>query len=158
MEAVLAGAGAPGGLDAACLGEPVPVVPAGDPARFPLVFPPYVALHQMPGGPEFGHLRELGEPLTGARWGSPLEINPRTAEAAGICDGELVAIESPAGSIKVRVSYFEGVPPDAVRMAVGGGRPWDLGRPTDGGDAGGSWRRAARTRWAGRRWQACACD
>ncbi|MGZ6143684.1 MAG: molybdopterin dinucleotide binding domain-containing protein, partial [Myxococcales bacterium] len=72
-------------------------------------------------GPLLPHLREIGDVLTGSRWTAAAELNPRTAAAAGIADGDFIVVESQAGRLRVRAKLYEGVPPDAVRMPVGYG-------------------------------------
>lgn len=47
-------------------------------------------------------------------WDNPLEINPRTAAARGIRDGDLVWVESPVGKLRVRAKINPGCPPDVV--------------------------------------------
>ena len=59
-----------------------------------------------------------------------LHINPKTAKARGIEDGDWVTVESPHGSINVRAKYFPGISPDVVMSLQG----WwqgcdDLGKP-----------------------------
>ena len=57
-------------------------------------------------------LREL-EPYPWVR------INPRTAEAYGIVDGDWVRVESPHGWVKLQASYFEGIAPDVLMARRG---------------------------------------
>ena len=60
-----------------------------------------------------------------------LHINPETAQARGIEDGDWVIVESPHGSMKVRARYFPGINPNVVMSLQG----WwqgceDLGKPS----------------------------
>ncbi len=48
-----------------------------------------------------------------------LHINPKTAAARGIEDGDWVIVESPHGSMKVRAKYFPGISPDVVMSLQG---------------------------------------
>jgi anaerobic selenocysteine-containing dehydrogenase len=129
---VLAAAGAPN-LDAACLGDPAVTAPAGDPREFPLAFLPYAGVTHVAGGPQSEQLSEFGDALLGTRWGAPVELNPGTAAAAGIRDGDRVVVESVAGRLETRAYLFEGIPPDAARMAIGAGHRHGAGHT--GGDA-----------------------
>ncbi len=59
-----------------------------------------------------------------------LHINPETARARGIEDGDWVIVESPHGWMKVRAMYFPGIRPDTVMSLQG----WwqgceELGKP-----------------------------
>lgn len=47
-------------------------------------------------------------------WDNPMEINPKTAAARGIRDGDMVWVESPVGKLKVRAKVHPGCPPDVV--------------------------------------------
>lgn len=119
MEDVLAAAGGPPSIDAACLGLPVEPRWVGDPAAYPYMLVTYRPVSEAVGGPASGLLSELGDPLTGARWGGCVEVNPRTARSLGVEDGEPVWLESPAGRHKLQARVFGGVPPDVVRVPLG---------------------------------------
>ncbi len=56
----------------------------------------------------------------------PAEIHPQTANELDIKDGELIALESPRGSIKIRAKLFEGVDPRVVRVR---GYWWYMDKP-----------------------------
>jgi len=58
---------------------------------------------------------------------NPLLINPRTAHARGLTDGDRVKLTSPAGSLNVRLRYSQGVHPRVVTIAEGLGHK-ELGR------------------------------
>ena len=50
-----------------------------------------------------------------ARHPDPLvEINPETAAALGISDGDWVSIESPYGKVRLKARLFDGIAPDVV--------------------------------------------
>lgn len=55
------------------------------------------------------------------RWSSWVEINPRSAEALGVHDGDLVWVESPLGRVKAPVRLYPGLWPNAVFMPHGQG-------------------------------------
>ena len=46
--------------------------------------------------------------------GSLVEINPETAAALGISDGDWVSIESPYGKVRLKARLFDGIAPDVV--------------------------------------------
>lgn len=47
------------------------------------------------------------------------ELHPETAQEHGISDGDMIAIESPRGSIKIRARVTEGIVPGAVNLQHG---------------------------------------
>jgi anaerobic selenocysteine-containing dehydrogenase len=59
--------------------------------------------------------------MTTAVWGTWLEINPKTAESFGITHGDLVEVESPAGSIRVPVVVYPAIRPEVMAMPLGQG-------------------------------------
>ncbi len=67
------------------------------------------------------HLQELGDPMTGVRWGSALEIASETAAEHGIHSGDSVEISSPHGSLRVPAHVSPTLRPDVVAMATGQG-------------------------------------
>ena len=58
---------------------------------------------------------------------NPLWINPRTAAALGLADGDPVVVKSSVGTRKTRVRLTEGVHPQVVCFAMGAGH-WEYGR------------------------------
>jgi anaerobic selenocysteine-containing dehydrogenase len=54
-------------------------------------------------------------------WDSWVEINPETAEALGIADGEEVWVESPVGRIRTKARLYPGAMPNVVNMPLGQG-------------------------------------
>ena len=71
--------------------------------------------------------------LANAKWLSeilhdnPLWINPATARARGLHDGDRVKVASKAGSLAVRVRFSQGIHPRVVALTEGLGH-WELGR------------------------------
>jgi anaerobic selenocysteine-containing dehydrogenase len=94
----------------------------GDEQAFPYHFYPYPS-------PALGHgrgaalpwLQELPDPLTTAMWGSWIEINPATAAALGVRQGDVVRVTSRWGSLEAPVLLFPGMRPDLVAMPMGQG-------------------------------------
>ena len=99
-----------------------PAVFEGKEDEFPLYFypSPSVALHDGRGANR-PWLQELPDPLTTAVWGSWVEINPTTAAAHGLRQGELVRVISPYGAVEAPVIVFPGLRPDLVSMPIGQG-------------------------------------
>jgi anaerobic selenocysteine-containing dehydrogenase len=94
----------------------------GADSEFPFHFIPYAS--QAFGDGSLAHLpwmQELPDPLATAMWGSWVEINPRTAEARGIRQGDLVEITSPQGSLQAPALIAPGIAPDVVAMPAGQG-------------------------------------
>jgi molybdopterin-containing oxidoreductase family iron-sulfur binding subunit len=54
-------------------------------------------------------------------WSSWLEINPKTAAALGIAQGDVVEVASSQGKIRVPALLSPGIAPDVVAMPVGQG-------------------------------------
>jgi molybdopterin-containing oxidoreductase family iron-sulfur binding subunit len=59
--------------------------------------------------------------MTSAMWSSWVEINPRTAEARGIRQGDLVEITSSVGSLRAPAFVSPAIAPDVIAMPVGQG-------------------------------------
>ena len=61
------------------------------------------------------------DPMTTAVWGTWIEINLKTAESLGISHGDLVEVESPAGSLRAPAVIYPAIRPEVVAMPVGQG-------------------------------------
>ena len=48
-----------------------------------------------------------------------IEMNPETADQAGVSDGNYAVIETPVGSAKVKVNLFDGIMPGVIAMTEG---------------------------------------
>jgi len=82
------------------------------------------------GGGEFSNspwLLELPDPVSKITWHSWLEMNPVTADARGIREGDIVRVASPHGEVEVPVWTYPGIREDTVALAMGGGHT-DMGR------------------------------
>ena len=66
-------------------------------------------------------LQELADPLTGARWGTVVELNPETAAEQRIEDGDLVEVTSGHGSLAAPARLTPGLRPEVVAVAAGQG-------------------------------------
>lgn len=89
---------------------------------FPLHFLPFASQAFVDGSlAHLPWLQELPDPLTTAMWSSWIELNPVTAAAAGIADGDLVDVTSAHGTLRAPAVLSPGIAPDAVAMPAGQG-------------------------------------
>ena len=76
------------------------------------------------GGGDFSNspwMQELPDPVSKITWHSWLEMNPVTAEARGVREGDIVTVTSPHGTVDVPVWTYPGIREDSVALALGGG-------------------------------------
>ncbi len=66
-------------------------------------------------------LQETPDPVTKIAWQSWAEVSHDTAEALGVEEGDVVAIETPAGRAEVPVFARGGIRNDVVALAIGQG-------------------------------------
>ncbi len=91
--------------------------------EFPLLLTLYETMTQPRGwGGIVPTLEEIYGLQDGTRWDSWVELNPQTAAALGIQDGDLVWVESPRGKLQARAKLFQGLWLSAVAMPLGQGR------------------------------------
>ena len=76
-------------------------------------------------------LQEMPDPMTTARWGTWIEINPQTAADLGVENNDMVRVLSPQGEIEAVVVVFPGIRPDVVAMPIGQGHT-EFGRYAKG--------------------------
>jgi hypothetical protein len=103
--------------------EAAPEAPSflGEEQQFPFVLYPYPSTTMGYAGAHLPWLQELPDTLTTAMWGSWVEINPATAVQLGITQGDIVRLESLAGSLEAPVLLYPGLRPDLVAMPIGQG-------------------------------------
>lgn len=70
---------------------------------------------------------ELPDPVSKITWHSWLEMNPATAEARGVREGDIVTVVSDHGAVDVPVWVYPGIREDAVALAMGSGHT-EMGR------------------------------
>jgi anaerobic selenocysteine-containing dehydrogenase len=111
--------------------QPLPLAePAfeGDPEAYPFYLYPYPSPAMTDGrGANQPWLQEVPDPMTTARWGTWVELNPETARSLGVGDDDVVRVESPHGALEVPVVVYPGIRPDVVAIPVGQGHD-DYGR------------------------------
>lgn len=97
---------------------PVP----GDSAQFPLEFQPYTSLQHHDGSSSnLPWMQELPDPVSSSIWGLPIELDPKTAAALRIANGDIVRVESPHGSIDAPAYVHPGAIPGVISMPIGDG-------------------------------------
>ncbi len=95
---------------------------AGSEANYPLVLHPYLTATFLDGrGANLPWLQELPDPLTSVAYGSWAELNPATADDLGIKEGDILQVETPAGSVHVPALIFPAIRPGVVAMPIGQG-------------------------------------
>jgi anaerobic selenocysteine-containing dehydrogenase len=107
----------------------VPSLPAsneaefsGDAAAFPLHFQPYPSIQFGDGrGANLPWLQELPDPSSSAMWGLPVEVDPGTARALSLANGDIVRVVSPQGQVEAPVYVHPAALPGVVSMAIGQG-------------------------------------
>ena len=99
-------------------------------AEFPLALITYVhaALGEQANLP---WLQELPDAMTSVMWGSWVEINPKTAAALGIKDGDTVEVQTPQGAARAPAIIYPAIRPDVIAMPLGQGHT-ALGRYASG--------------------------
>ncbi len=82
------------------------------------------------GGGEFANspwMQELPDPVAKITWHSWVEMNPATAEARGLREGDIVTVTSPHGSVQAPLWPYPGIREDTVALQMGTGHT-DFGR------------------------------
>ncbi len=111
--------------------QPLPVVEPefeGEPGTYPFYLYPYPSAALADGrGANLPWLQEMPDPMTTARWGTWVELNPETARSLGVSDNDVVRVISPYGELEAPVVVYPGIRPDVVAIPVGQGHR-DYGR------------------------------
>ena len=95
---------------------------AGDSSAYPFVLHPYLTATFLDGrGASLPWLQELPDPMTSVVYGSWAELNPVTADELGIREGDVLDVESVAGTIRVPALIFPAIKPGVVAMPIGQG-------------------------------------
>lgn len=105
----------------------------GDSQAYPLHLNTYKLMTGAMGrGANQPHLQEIFGLHVNVKWEAWVEINPETAKALGIADGDWVWLESPVGKVKTRAKLYPGAMPNVVNMPFGQGHTaygrWAKGR------------------------------
>src|SRR5690606_20912370 len=77
-------------------------------------------------------LQAAPDPVTSVTWQTWIELNPRTAAELGVREGDLVAVDTPAGQAVAPVYVNPAAPPDVLGIPLGQGHAgygrWAAGR------------------------------
>jgi anaerobic selenocysteine-containing dehydrogenase len=94
----------------------------GDEGEYPfhLILYPSITLSDGRGA-NLPLLQEIPDPMTTARWGTWIELNPETAEKLGLENNQIVRISSPHSDMEAPVVIYPGIRPDSVAMPIGQG-------------------------------------
>jgi len=68
-------------------------------------------------------LQEIPDPVTKICWQTVAEMNPVTADRMGLANGDLVSIQTSAGTMTLPVLRYLGTQKDTVAVATGRGHP-----------------------------------
>ncbi|MGQ9848483.1 MAG: molybdopterin dinucleotide binding domain-containing protein [Aggregatilineaceae bacterium] len=108
--------------------EVTPVTFDGDEAEYPFYLHLYLSVLLGDGrGANLPWLQGAPDPLTTVAWQTWVEINPATAQALGVQDGDIVRVESPYDAIEAIVYVFPAIRPDTIAIPLGQGHS-DSGR------------------------------
>jgi thiosulfate reductase/polysulfide reductase chain A len=88
--------------------------------EYPLILVSYRTIFHSGAGQWTHNNPQLRDRVSGF-YENPLMVNPKTAQQLGIAQGDLVTLESPSGSVQVRVNLTEGIRPDCVGLGHGFG-------------------------------------
>ena len=89
---------------------------------YPLVFQAYPSLQFSDGsGANLPWLQEVPDPTSSAMWGLPVEIDPKTAAALDVVNGQIVRVTSPEASIEAPAYINPAAIPGVISMAIGQG-------------------------------------
>lgn len=100
----------------------------GEDEGYPFHLLPYESITLSDGrGANQAWLQETADPMTTARWGTWVELNPESAHELGLHDNDLVRVVSAYGEVVVPVVLYPAIRPDVVAMPTGQGHR-DSGR------------------------------
>ncbi|MBI4006355.1 MAG: molybdopterin-dependent oxidoreductase [Gammaproteobacteria bacterium] len=95
---------------------------AGDEKDYPFVLLPYLTQTFYDGrGANLPWLQELPDPMTSIVYSSWVELNPKTANRLGISEGDVLEVQSIAGTIRAPAFLYPAIRPDVIAMPIGQG-------------------------------------
>jgi molybdopterin-containing oxidoreductase family iron-sulfur binding subunit len=68
-------------------------------------------------------LQEIPDPVTKVCWQTVAEMNPATADKLDLSNGDLVSVQTAAGTLTLPVLRYPGIQRDTVAIATGRGQP-----------------------------------
>mgnify|MGYP001607730681 CR=1 FL=1 len=94
----------------------------GDEAEYPLYLVPFSSSSLREGqGAHLPWLQALPDPVTTVGWQTWVEISRATARELGIEEGDIVSVESPAGTLEAPAYSHPALPPGIVAIPLGQG-------------------------------------
>lgn len=94
----------------------------GNPLERPFVLHPFVTAAFHDGrGANLPWMQELPDPLTSIVYNTWVELNPATARELGIEEGDLVEVQSSAGTLVAPAFPYHAIRPDVVAIPLGQG-------------------------------------
>jgi len=108
--------------DVACMAHFAGPPEGVDRSKYPLTLIPYEMINLASGwipSPPFSYKTVLETQLL--KDVSFAAVNPKTAAAYGIKQGDLVTVQSPSGAVQARMDVFEGAMPGMIYMPLGFG-------------------------------------
>jgi len=127
LTAALPRALASGSLGESTAARPLPAVRAAAPIEqssgnmYLVVYP-----HPLIGdgrGANKPWLQEIPDPVTKICWQTVAELHPATAEKMGLANGDLVTVQTTAGSMTLPVLRYPGIQRETIAIATGRGHP-----------------------------------
>jgi anaerobic selenocysteine-containing dehydrogenase len=107
---------------AAPAGLVVPAPTFGAEAEYPFHLHLFPSITLFDGrGANKAWLQETPDPMTTVAWQTWVEVHPEAAQNAGISDGDLVRVVSPAGEVEAIACISPGIHPGVVALPVGRG-------------------------------------
>ena len=95
---------------------------AGNDAKFPLEFQPYISLQYHDGSSaNLPWMQELPDPVSSSIRGLPVELDPKTAANLRVASGDIVRVESAHGAIEAPAYVHPGAMPGVISMPIGDG-------------------------------------
>ncbi|HEX6627823.1 MAG TPA: molybdopterin-dependent oxidoreductase [Gemmatimonadaceae bacterium] len=68
-------------------------------------------------------LQEIPDPVTKICWQTVAEIHPLTADRMGLANGDMVSVQTAAGTLTLPVLRYPGIQRDTIAIATGRGQP-----------------------------------
>ena len=87
---------------------------------YPFIMISYRTIYHSGTGQWTHNNPQLRDKVSGS-YENPMMVNPVVAQKMGLSEGDKVTLESPSGSVQVKVKFTEGIRPDCVGLAHGFG-------------------------------------
>lgn len=95
---------------------------AGGDSDYPFMLYPVQTQAFLDGrGANLPWVQELPDPMTSIVYNSWVELNPETANQLGVREGDVIKVESVAGTLQAPAFIYHGIRPDVIAIPVGQG-------------------------------------